>query len=159
LSIFARNRERKLSVKMSPAGIERLKREEGSRLTAYRDSVGVLTIGCGHTSNAGPPKVVAGMTITKEQEHEILERDLAHFEKAVGNAVKVPISQAQFDALTSLCFNVGAGAFKKSTVVKRLNKGDHLSAAEAMLFWNKPPEIMNRRKREYAMFVSGIKEA
>jgi lysozyme len=147
-------------MKMSMAGREHLIREEGSRLVAYKDSVGVWTIGIGHSSRAGSPPVPrAGMTITKEQEHEILERDLARFEKAVNDAVKVPISQAQFDALVSLAFNIGIGGFKDSTVVARLNAGDHLGAADAILMWRKPPEIRGRRGREYALFKSGIETA
>jgi GH24 family phage-related lysozyme (muramidase) len=145
---------------MSLAGRKHLIEVEGSRLTAYKDSVGVWTIGIGHSAKAGsPPVPCPGMTITRDEEHEILARDLAHFEKAVNESVKVPISQMQFDALVSLAFNIGAGGFKGSTVVKRLNAGDHLSAAEAILFWNKPPEIQGRRRKEYVMFKSGIEVA
>jgi lysozyme len=148
------------AMKTSVAGREHLIREEGSRLKAYRDSVGIWTIGVGHSALAGtPPIPKKGMKITAAEEHEILERDLADFEGIVDRAVKVSISQSQFDALVSLCFNIGPSAFGRSTVLKRLNEGDYLGAAEAILMWNKPPEIIGRRRREYALFKSGMESS
>jgi lysozyme len=70
--------------------------------------------------------------------------------------VKVPLTQNQFDALYSLCFNIGEGAFKKSTVVKRLNANDYKGAADAILMWNKPSVLEKRRKRERDLFLSDI---
>ncbi|TPM41531.1 glycoside hydrolase family protein [Mesorhizobium sp. B2-3-4] len=139
----------------SPAGRAAIARREGNKLTAYRDTGGVLTIGVGHTSAAGPPKVTAGMKITAAQSDEILGRDLATFEAAVNKAVKVSLSQNQFDALVSLAFNIGAGAFASSTLVKRLNKGDYAGAGDAFMMWKKPPEIIGRRKTEQKQFLSG----
>jgi lysozyme len=145
-------------MRMSAAGRAKLKTREGERLKAYRDSVGIWTIGVGHTSMAGPPKVTPGLTITKKQSDEILGRDLAKFENAVNNAVLVPVSQDMFDAMVSLAFNIGETGFKRSTIVKRLNKGDFEGAAEAFKMWNKPPEIMGRRLSEYKQFKGGIKK-
>ncbi len=110
-------------MKTSAAGRKLIEQREGVELTAYKDSAGVLTIGVGHTSAVGAPKVVAGMKITAAQASEILSRDLATFETAVSSAVKVQINQNEFDALVSFAFNVGAGAFKGSTLLKRLNSG------------------------------------
>jgi lysozyme len=70
--------------------------------------------------------------------------------------VKVPLQQAQFDALYSLCFNIGGTAFKNSTVVKRLNANDYQGAADAILMWNKPAVLEKRRKRERELFLSVI---
>jgi lysozyme len=145
---------------MSHEGRKHLIDLEGSRLIAYRDTKGIWTIGIGHSARAGSAPIPhAGMAITREQEHEILARDLAHFEHAVNSSVKVPISQTQFDALVSFAFNIGATAFRRSSVVKRLNEGDHPSAAEAMLLWRNPPEIEGRRRKEYALFKKGIEVA
>src|SRR5881397_2781928 len=105
----------------SPAGRAAITRREGNKLTAYADSVGVWTIGVGHTSVAGPPKVTKGMTITAAQSDEILARDLSGVEASVDAMVKVPLNQNEFDALVSLVFNIGAGAFKGSSVLKNLN--------------------------------------
>jgi len=121
----------------SPAGRTAIARREGNVLTAYTDSVGVLTIGVGHTSVAGPPKVTRGLKITAAQSDQILARDLASVEKSVSSAVKVPLNQNEFDALVSLVFNIGAGGFKGSSVLKNLNAGNRAAAADSMLAWNK----------------------
>jgi lysozyme len=140
---------------MSEQGIEVLKEREGCKLTAYQDSVGVWTVGCGHTSAAGPPQVTPGMTITEEEAEEILACDLDQYEQAVNEAVTTDMEQWQFDAYTSLCFNIGPGAFADSTTVERFNMGEIEEAAEAILYWNKPPEIIPRRQGEYVQFLGG----
>jgi len=148
-----------MSMKTSPSGRAAIARREGNKLKAYKDSVGVLTIGVGHTSAAGPPKVVSGMTITAQESDDILSRDLALFEKAVSSAVKVPLKQNEFDALVSLAFNIGAGAFSKSTLVKKLNAGDRAGAADQFLVWNKAggkvlKGLASRRADERKQFLS-----
>ena len=143
-------------LRMSAAGRALLIQREGFRTKAYRDSVGIWTIGVGHTSAAGPPIVRPGMTITRQEVEEILSRDLVQYESAVRTAVKAPLSQGQFDALVSLCFNIGVGGFRKSTVVRRLNEGNYRAAADAMLMWNKPPEIMGRRRGERQQFLKAM---
>jgi lysozyme len=147
-------------MKMSSGGRKKLTAREGKRLKAYKDSVGVLTIGVGHTSMAGPPKVTSGMTITSAESDAIFSRDLVKYENAVNKAVKVPLTQSQFDALTSLCFNIGPTAFAKSTLVRKLNAGDIQGAANAFLSWNKAggkviPGLVTRRKAERSQFLSG----
>lgn len=149
-------------MKTSAAGRKALAQREGNKLTAYLDSVNVLTIGVGHTSRAGPPKVTKGMKITAAESDEILSRDLATFEKAVNDAVKVPLSQNEFDALVSLAFNIGGGAFKKSTLVRKLNAGDRSGAADAFRSWNKAggkalKGLTTRREAERKQFLSGGK--
>ena len=143
------------SMKMSKAGRKTLTTREGVRLKAYKDSVGVWTIGIGHTSAAGDPKVTPTLKITAEECDEIFTRDLAKYEKAVNDAVKVPVTQTEFDAMVSLCFNIGPGGFAKSSVVRRLNAGDRKGAAKAFLMWNKPKEIVGRRTGEMLQFVAG----
>lgn len=142
--------------KTSPAGIKALADREGRRLTAYRDTKGVLTIGVGHTSSAGPPTVYEGLTISNMQCDEIFARDLAKYEFTVDEVIKRPITQDQFDALVSLCYNIGQSGFAGSTVVKRINSGDMYGAAEAFMLWNKPPEIIGRRNSERLQFLKGI---
>ncbi len=132
---------------------------EGVRLTAYKDSVGILTIGVGHTAAAGPPEPTPGMTITKEECDAILARDLARFEDAVNRLVTVPLNQNEFDALVSLVFNIGEGAFKNSTVLRKLNAGDRKGAADAILMWDKAgghvvKGLTNRRRAERELFLS-----
>jgi lysozyme len=143
---------------MSLEGRKRLSLREGIRLKAYRDSKGIPTIGVGHTSAAGEPKVTMGMTITAQQCDEILMRDLALFENSINRTVKVPLQQHEFDALVSIAFNVGP-KFANSTTIRKLNAGDRSGAAKAILMWNKPPEIVGRRHTEYEQFVTPYKTA
>lgn len=137
--------------------------QEGSRNKAYKDSVGIWTIGVGHTSMAGRPIPVQGMVITDAEIDEILSRDLQQFEKAVRDAVVTDVSQNEFDAMVSLAFNIGGGAFAKSTLVRKLNAGDRPGAANAFLSWNKGrvngklvviPGLTTRRERERKMFIT-----
>lgn len=144
----------------SPEGRKALTDREGVRRKAYRDSVGVLTIGVGHTSAAGAPKVTPGMMISGAECDAIFARDLVKYEATVNAAVKVPISQSAFDALVSLCYNIGQGGFTKSTVVRRLNAGDKRGAADAFLLWTKAggrvlPGLVTRRKAEREQFLHG----
>jgi lysozyme len=129
--------------------------EEGYRNKAYKDVKGLWTIGVGHLIK-DDEKHLINTTLTDEQVKDLLKSDLKWCSEAVESSVKVPLTQNQFDALYSLCFNIGEGAFKKSTVVRRLNTGDYKGAADAILMWNKPAVLEKRRKRERELFLSDI---
>ena len=145
-------------MKTSANGRKLITQREGCRLTAYLDSVGVYTIGVGHAATSGvPPIPRKGMRITAQQADELLTKDLARYEDAVNVSVEVPLSQPQFDALVSLCFNIGQRGFMHSTVVARLNRKDYRGAADAILMWQHPPELRGRRDAERAQFLSGTK--
>lgn len=155
------------AMRTSAAGRKAIAQREGNKLTAYLDSVGVWTIGVGHTTAAGPPTVTKGLTITADQSDEILSRDLAGVEADINRLVKVPLTQSQFDALVSLVFNIGAGAFGKSTLLKKLNAKDYAGAAEQFLVWNKGTVggqrvaiggLTTRRKAERVQFLSSAAE-
>ena len=118
---------------LSQAGVDVLSDREGNELTAYLDSVGVLTIGIGHTSAAGPPKVYQGMTITEEQSHKIFRADNKRFRAEALPLVKAPLHQYEWDALCSFLFNVGTTQFAGSTVLKRVNAKDYAGVPEALL--------------------------
>lgn len=144
-------------MKISERGIHFIKSEEGERLTAYLDVVGIWTIGIGHTGPVDGKPVTQGMTITKDKSRELLLKDLKRFERAVNNSVTVPLKQNQYDALVSLAFNIGEGAFSRSTLVRKLNQNDIKGASEQFLVWkNAGGRVVNgllsRRKREKAMF-------
>ena len=127
-------------------------KEEGARNKAYKDSKGLWTIGVGHLIKADEQNLITA-TLTDEQVEDLLRSDLKWCSEAVETSVKVPLQQHQFDALYSLCFNIGGTAFKNSTVVKRINAGDINGAAAAIEMWNKPDVLINRRKRERALFL------
>lgn len=127
-------------------------KEEGARNKAYKDSKGLWTIGVGHLIKSDEQHLI-NATLTDEQVEDLLKSDLKWCSEAVESSVKVPLSQHQFDALYSLCFNIGETNFKKSTVVKKINENDLKGAADAILMWNKPAVLINRRQRERALFL------
>ena len=140
---------------LSQAGATVIAEREGCELTAYLDTVGVLTIGIGHTSAAGPPTVYQGMTITLEAAHTIFRSDNRRFRAEASPLIEVPCHQYEWDALCSFLFNLGTTQFAGSTALERLNEGDYAGVPEAMLWWNKPPEIISRRKGEAHQFATG----
>ena len=136
---------------LSPIGRAALKSREGEVLTAYKDSVGVWTIGVGITTASGLITVKQGLTITAATSDALFTEAVKAYAKPVSD-LGVKLEQHQFDALVSLCFNIGQPAFTRSTVAKRLKAGDVKGAAEAILMWNKPAAIISRRQGEYDQF-------
>lgn len=137
-----------------------IKAHEGLRLEAYLPTPNDRwTIGYGHTATAKK-----GMKITPKQAEELLEQDIVWVEKVIADKVKVPLNQNQYDALGSLIYNIGATAFAKSTVLRKLNLGDYQGAADAFLMWNKQKNqstgkmqvlkgLTHRREKERALFL------
>lgn len=119
-------------MKVSDKGIALIKEFEGCKLAAYKDSVGVWTIGYGHTRSARQ-----GMVITQAQANELLALDVATHASGVYKALQVKLEQHQFDAVVSLAFNVGVSAVRNSTLMKMINRGDVKPAAAQFDRWNK----------------------
>jgi|SRR5215471_16130996 len=138
-------------------GLDLVKHFEGLHLKAYRDPVGILTIGYGHTGirhNDG--SVHQGRVITKEEADNLLAYDMKFFGERVDKLVTVSLDQDQFDALTSFDFNTGA--LHKSTLLKKLNAGDYHGAADEFLKWNKAGGkvlrgLTRRRESERNLFL------
>lgn len=135
-----------------------IKEFEGLRLSAYDDGVGVFTVGYGTIRYPNGNKVKRGDKITLEQAEQYLRHDLSNFEDVVNSLVKVPLTQNQFDALTSLVYNIGSSAFSKSTLLKKLNAKDYKGAADQFLVWNKAggktlQGLTNRRTKERQLFL------
>jgi lysozyme len=146
-------------MKMTDEGLALIKRFEGLRLDAYRDAVGIWTIGYGHTSLAGAPKVTAGLKLTEIEAHEILTRDVEVFAKGVQQAVTIELTDLQFSALVSFAFNVGLSAFKRSSVLAAVNSRDFDAVPRRLILWTKAggrvlPGLVRRRAAEGALFVS-----
>jgi len=140
-------------MKTSQRGINDLILSEGLETKAYKDSVGVWTIGVGHTAAAGPPAPKAGMTITRQEAIDLLAKDLGKYEATV-NRVLPDVPQHVFDGAVSFHFNTGSIA--KATWPKLYKAGKLKEAKSSFLTWNKPPEIMKRRKREASLIFDGI---
>ena len=139
-------------IKTSDEGIELIKRWEGLRTTAYLCPANVWTVGYGHTRLARK-----GMTITHERAEELLKQDLVRFEDAVEKFVSVPITQNQFDALVSFTFNVGINAFKSSTLLRKLNRGNYEGASKEFHRWvhgggKRLRGLVRRRDEESRLF-------
>ncbi len=134
------------------------KRLKDGSCAAYLCPAGVPTIGFGSTSG-----VHLGMVWTAEEAEAALRREIATFESAVTQSVTAEMNQNEFDAMVSLSYNIGAAAFKRSTVLKRFNKGNKSGAAKAFEMWNKGggrvlPGLVSRRKREAALFLKPVEK-
>jgi lysozyme len=145
-----------------PAGLEIIKRNEGLRLDSYQDVAGVWTIGYGDTG----PDVRSGMSITPQQaEERLLKRLAREFEPAVRDAIKgAAVTQNQFDAMVSLAYNIGVGAFSGSSVARKHKAGDYQGAADAFRLWNKAggrvwPGLSRRREEERSLYLSEVPQA
>lgn len=131
-----------------------IKQFEGVRHTAYEDSQGNQTIGVGH--HIKPHEhTLHFATLSPKQIHSLLEADMRPCERVLSNKVRQPLTQGQFDALMSLCFNIGVDQFAGSEVMRHLKAGNTQKAANAFLNWNKPAELINRRQRERKLFLQG----
>lgn len=138
----------------SDKGLALTKQFEGLRLSAYQDSVGVWTIGYGHTG----PDVHPALTITEEHATELLLKDTASAVASVNRLVTVTLTQNQFDALVDFVFNVGAAKLANSTLLREINAGNFIAAAAQFLLWCHAggvvlPGLVQRRKAAGALFL------
>lgn len=142
---------------VSQKGLDLVKQFEGLRLKAYLDSVNVPTIGYGTTIYPNGKKVKIGESCTIEQAEEYLRTDINRRAAAVGN---IPVNQNQFDAILSFCYNLGLGAWNKSTLRKKVlaNPNDPTIEAEFNK-WNKAggkvlAGLVKRRQAEADLYFS-----
>lgn len=156
-------------MKLSHKGLEfivgfesKLKPIGDGRYQAYRCPAGVWTIYAGCTEG-----VAEGMIVTEAEGQAMFAREIAKHERAVERLVTVDITQAQADALISFSYNAGTGALATSTLLKKLNAGDVLGAADQFRQWTKAKDqktgrkvvlrgLVRRRKAEAALFVSDL---
>lgn len=138
--------------------IAMIKSFEGCVLHAYQDSVGVWTIGWGHTG----PDVHKGLVCTQDQADRWLQQDLNSAVKRMIMMIHVPLSDNKFCALADFCFNLGTGAFYHSHLLTYLNAGtsDQLVSAE-FLKWTHAggkvlPGLVRRRQAEHDLFLSTV---
>ena len=145
-------------MKASDACLKFIQGWEKLALKRYWDNKDGWTIGWGHLIKPG--EQITGI-ITREKADEIFKRDLKYFERAVEVAVKVPLTQQQFDALVSLTFNIGVGHLLGSTLLKRLNEGDYQGAADQFKWWRMDDGkvvkgLEKRRAQEVDIFLKGV---
>ena len=140
---------------LSPVGYEALKVHEGDRSRVYLDVVGIPTVCMGTTEGLTRADVgkLMGDDVCKKRNLA----SVATAEKAVRGAVKVPLTQDQFDALVSFTFNVGGTAMSRSTLIRLLNSGNCKAAAAQFSRWNQAggkawAGLTKRRAQERALF-------
>ena len=149
-------------MKTSDNGVDLIKGFEGFRSHPYLDSAGVPTIGYGSTYYLnGASVTMSDDLITEPQAASMMKLILAKYEQAVTRYVQTPINQNQFDALVSFTYNVGMEALRKSTLLKKLNKGLHVEASKEFKKWvyaggNKLKGLENRREKEKIVFLMPV---
>jgi lysozyme len=144
---------------MDAAGIEFLIQEEGIKLKPYLDSAGIPTIGVGCTYYEDGTRVTMNdPAITRERAISLYKNILKPFETTVWSVTRDDINQHQFNALTSLSFNIGTSGFKGSTVLKLVNKNPKDPAiGKAFEMWKNAggkPVLLGRRKREVKLYFT-----
>jgi lysozyme len=141
--------------------LDLIKKWEGFRTNAYLDPVGIPTIGYGTIRYPNGQKVQMGDVISEPEAEDLMKLESDEFAETVGKSATAALNQNQFDALVCFCYNVGAGAFQGSTLLKKLNATDYTEAAAQFLVWNKGTVngqkvvlegLTNRRKDEKALF-------
>ena len=140
-------------MKISEDGLELIKKFEGCETTAYQDSVGVWTIGFGHTKG-----VEEGQTCSIEDAESMLANEMDEYEGYINNMVKVDLQQHEFDALVAWVYNLGPTNLGESTMLKVLNGGQFDRVPEEMNRWTRAggkilEGLVRRRQAESLMFA------
>ena len=146
-------------MKVSSKGLELIKEFEGFSSVAYLCSAKKATIGYGNTFWEDGTPVKIGDQISKERAETLLKHVVDNFSVAVEVDIKIEVTQNQFDAMVSLAYNIGLGAFKNSTLLRQLNRGNFVGASQEFLRWNKSNGkpllgLTRRREREKILFDS-----
>ena len=141
---------------ISPKGANLIKEFEGMRLVGYLCPAGIPTVGLGHTG----PEVKRGMKITEAQAWAYFHKDIQKFERGVLQSLAgAPANQSQFDAMVSLAYNIGLGAFGRSSVLRNHKAKRYTLAANSFLLWVKAgsktlPGLVRRRQAEKRLYLS-----
>jgi|ERR1700761_3714929 len=144
-------------MKINQAGLDLIKSCEGLALNAYQDQGGVWTIGYGHTG----PEVVKGMVMTEQQALQTLQKDISIKAEPIDNWVTRELTQNQFAALCSLCYNVGISAVRKSVTLQLVNADKDPTAEWLGFSYIEGVEnegLLNRRKKELELYFTSDEE-
>ena len=138
--------------KISEEGLALIKKFEGCELEAYQDSVGVWTIGYGHTKD-----VKEGDKINRDEANNLLTEEMPEYEGYINTLVEVPLEQCQFDALVCWVYNLGPTNLQSSTMLTLLNAGKYNDIPAQIKRWNKAggevlQGLIRRREAEARLF-------
>lgn len=147
---------------INQATVDLVKEFEGFSAEAYKCPAGIWTIGYGTTAAAGVGITPSeGMIISKSDAEKYLHAALAKFADQIALSITTPINENEFGAFVSLAYNIGPGAFKKSSALRFFNAGDKEGAAKAILFWSKAggkvlKGLTRRREAEFKLFLTPV---
>lgn len=137
-------------LKLSPEGLDFIAGQEGFSASKYKDASG-FSIGYGHFIIPTDPANIQSGPISQETGRQLLSSDATKAQNTIRKYVTVPLTQAQFDALTDFIFNVGGGNFQKSTLLKELNQGNYADVPNQLMKWNKSQgkvlDVLTKRRR------------
>lgn len=138
-----------------------VRRYEGLRLQAYADPAGKWTIGYGWTGPVRGRPLGPGVTITRQEAEELLRSELRRLARAITDMLARPANPHQLAAMVSLAYNIGLGAFRKSTLLRAWNEGDADRAALEFTRWVHAggkilPGLVRRRVHEALVFAGAV---
>lgn len=142
---------------LSQRGLGLIMDFEGFSPTMYRDVAGLLTIGYGHLLTPSEVKRFEG-GVSQDEAVALLKADVAHAEGAVDRLITTRLTQGQYDALVSFTFNLGSGALQRSTLRRKVNRGEHEDVPGELLRWvwaggRKRKGLVRRRKAEARLYL------
>jgi lysozyme len=146
---------------INQAGIDLIKQWEGCKLKAYKDVAGIWTVGYGLTSGAGFIEVGPDTVLTQDEADWYLEQVVDKFASDIRPMIAGQINENQFAAFVSLAYNIGVGAFKRSSALKHFNAGRIELVPDAMRMWKKAggktvQGLINRREAEVTLFLKPV---
>jgi lysozyme len=146
---------------LNKASLDLIKRWEGCKLKAYKCSAGVWTVGYGLTTNAGFIEVGADTVITQAEADWYLEKTVEKFLAEIKPAITAPINENELGAFTSLAYNIGPTAFRKSSALRNFNAGNKDRVPTSIRMWRKAggkvvKGLVNRREAEVDLFLAPV---
>jgi lysozyme len=146
---------------LNKASLDLIKRWEGCKLKAYKCSAGVWTVGYGLTTSAGFIEVGPDTVITQAEADWYLEKTVEKFLSEIKPAITAPINENELGAFTSLAYNIGPTAFRKSSALRHFNAGNKDKVPNAMRMWRKAggkvvKGLINRREAEVDLFLTPV---
>ena len=146
---------------LNKASLDLIKRWEGCKLKAYKCSAGVWTVGYGLTTSAGFIEVGPDTVITQAEADWYLEKTVEKFLAEIKPAITAPINENELGAFTSLAYNIGPTAFRKSSALRHFNAGNKDRVPTSIRMWRKAggkvvKGLINRREAEVDLFLTPV---
>lgn len=143
-------------MKLDDNGYSKLHQREGLKLKPYLDTEGIATIGFGNTYYLDGRKVtMKDRALTTAEANELGKVTADDFAKFVDSKLKKPVTQDQFNALVSICYNIGKTGFENSTMLRLINiNPNDIKISDAIAMWRKNEEVRSRRASELRQYFN-----